>query len=372
MNRIFVINTGSTSTKVAFFEDDRLLLKDNLILPEEELAKHTRAVTQLAFRVDMVRRFLDENHLKVSELDIIVARGGPLPSIRGGAYRVNQLMLDILRYAPSSEHESSLSCMIGAQLAEGTGVPVMIYDGMSTDEMEDIAKITGFPQSVFSSRGHTLNSRIVAKLTAQKLHKPYAASRFIVIHFGGSVSVTAHRDGRIVDVINAYTGGPMSPQRCGRIPSDDLIRLCFSGEYDQKGLIRKLNGKSGFMGYFGTQNAKQVFERMEQGDQAVKRVVDAMIYQCAKGIAEMRIAIGGDVDRIIFTGGMAHSKYFTEELGKRVEFIAPIEILPGEYEMEALANGALGVITGTEEMKEYDILPANYQTIEEFYADIKR
>lgn len=369
MNKIFVINTGSTSTKVALFEDATLSSQDNLVMPEERLKQSLTSLDQLPYRVEVVKNWLEKQHVTISSLDIIAARGGPLPPVEGGAYAVNQYMVDVLKYAPCSSHESALSCMIGMELSRGNNIPVIIYDAVSTDEMESIAKITGYPSIHNSSRSHPLNARQAAKIVAAKMGIHYCNGAFIVVHLGGSISVTAHKNGRIIDVSGAFNG-PMSPQRCGRIPTDELVRLCFSGQFDRKTLSRKLNGGSGYKAYFGTQDARHISQLIESGDELAIAVTDAMVYQIAKAVAEMRIAIGENVDRIIITGGMAKFSYVTENLSKRIRFIAPVESMPGEFEMEALASGALAVLRGEEEAKTYDVLPTGYASWEQFYEMI--
>lgn len=370
MKKIFVINTGSTSTKIAIYHDTTNFLQKNLVMPEKELKKAKQAVDQLPFRKREVQEWLEDNHYKVSDFDMIVARGGSLPPIRGGAYLVNQLMIDVLRYMPVSGHESSLACMIGADIAKETNVPVIIYDGISVDEMKETAKYTGYPGILNSGRGHILNSRRVSRLAAQKAGKRYEDSTSIVVHLGGSISVSVHEKGRIVDTVNAFTG-PMSTQRAGKLPTDELVRLCYSGKYTQKELLKVLNGGSGYKGYFGTQDARKIAELIEEGDEQARKVTEALAYQTAKAVAEMRIAVDTPVDRIIITGGMANFRFVTEYIKKKVSFLAPVEIMPGEYEMDALAEGALDVLSGKETAKVYDILPAGCKTEESFYEFVQ-
>lgn len=367
MKKILVINTGSTSTKVAIFHDDKKVLQSNLVMPEEELKHSMTAVDQLPFRSRLVAEWLSQNGYTVADLDMISARGGPLPPIQGGAYQVNQFMVDVLTYAPVSRHESALSCMIASMIAGGTDIPIIIYDSVSADEMRPIAKYTGSPLIRNSGRGHVLNSRMVCKLVAKELGKDYRDSAFIVAHLGGSISVSAHEKGKIVDIVNAFTG-PMSTQRAGRLPTDDLVRLCFSGKYGQQDLLKLLNGGSGYKAYFHTQDARKVSELIDSGDPLAQEVTDALAYQTSKAIGEMRIAVDSPVDAIIITGGMANFRYVTDFISKKVGFIAPVKILPGEFEMEALAEGALSVLSGREVAKEYDVLPAGYATKEDFYA----
>lgn len=370
MKTILVINTGSTSTKVAIFKDSTRVIQDNLFMSEEELKRSLTAVDQLPFRIKVVAEWLSDNGYSMGDLDIIAARGGPLPPIEGGAYRVNQLMVDVLTYAPASRHESALACMIGMNLAGNSGVPVIIYDGVSVDEIREVARYTGFPGIQNTGRGHILNSRRVSRMTAAKLGKAYEESTFIVAHLGGSISVSAHDQGRIVDIVNAF-GGPMSTQRAGRLPMDQLIALCYSGKYGQQELLKLLNGGSGYKAYFGTQDARKVSELMDAGDPLACAVTEALAYQTAKAIGEMRVAVEHPVDRVILTGGMANFRFVTDYISNRVSFIAPAELLPGEFEMEALAEGALGVLTGKEPAREFDRLPAGYATREEFYGYVR-
>ena len=366
-NNIFVINTGSTSTKIALFKNDVLIVKDELHVPAEKLKKMVRAIDQLELRIEMVENFLKEKEILISSLDIVVARGGITPPCKGRAYKVNQLMIDVLTYAPLSQHASSLSCMIGKKIVEKHNIPVIVYDSSSVSELDDIAKVTGIPEiHNLTTKGHVLNSRKVGRDVAKKIGKEYEDCRFVIAHFGGSISVTMHRDGKIVDSLNAYNG-PMAPQRAGRIPSDELVKLCYSGKYTELELLKKLNGNSGFVAYFGTQDAKEVMDLVKSGDKKAKLIVEAMAYQSAKAIGELSVGLYGKVDRIIFTGGLAYSKTFTDLVAERTRFIAPIEILPGEYEMEALALAGIDVLNGVEIAKEYDVLPKEYKTKEEFY-----
>lgn len=367
MEKILVINTGSTSTKTALYQGEHQLFSENLEMPQEALTGVTRAVQQLPGRLKSVRDTLEAHGVNVSELDMIVTRGGTLPSIQGGAYAVSDYMVRVAGYGALSQHESSLACIIGKTLAEPYQIPVMIYDAVSTNEACDVAQITGCPGVPTSLGGHPLNSRMAARKAAQEMGIAYAAGNFIVAHLGGSISVSAHRCGRIVDMVNAFSG-PMSPQRAGRIPSDELLKLCYSGTYSYDELRRKLNGKSGFAGYFGTQDARKVFRMARDGDAQADLVIRTMAYQVAKAMAEMRIALGTAPDALILTGGMAYADEFVALVKPMVEFMGPVKAFPGEMEMDALAEGALRVLRGEEQMKEYNSIPAGYGSKEEFCA----
>ena len=365
MERILVINTGSTSTKIAMYEGKTQVFKENLEVSLESLAGVTRAVQQLPSRVKSVRDTMEKHGVDVGMLDMIVTRGGTLPFIRGGAYAVDEYMVKVAAYAALSQHESSLACMVGKALADPHNIPVIIYDAVSTNEANDVAQITGCPGVPASLGGHPLNSRIAARKVAQEIGISYTEGSFVVAHLGGSISVSAHHHGRIVDMVNAFSG-PMSPQRAGRIPSDELLKLCYSGEYTYDELRRKLNGKSGFMGYFGTQDARAVFELARSGDEKADLIIRTMAYQVAKAMAEMRIAVGETPNALILTGGMAYATDFIELVVPMVEFMGPVKVLPGEMEMEALVEGARRVLQGKETAKAYDSIPRGYKTREQF------
>jgi len=366
MEQILVINTGSTSTKLALFDGDVQLFKENIEVPPDVLIGMTRAVQQLEYRVKCVNGVLQARHIDISKLDMIAARGGPVPYIRGGAYAVTDYMVDVLTYAPTSQHESALASMIGRRLADPYDIPVIIYDAITANEADEIAQITGCPGIPVNLGGHPLNSRMVARTVAKDLGISYSKGHFIVAHLGGSISISAHRCGRIVDMSNAFTG-PMSPQRAGRIPTNEMLKLCFSGKYSYEELYRMLNGESGFKGYLGTQEAKIVFDLVRQGNREAELITQAMTYQVAKGIAEMRIALDAEPDAIIFTGGMAHGEEFVKLVSRRASFLGPVRVLAGELEMEALAEGALRVLRGQEDAKFYNEVPGGYISKEEFY-----
>lgn len=356
MERILVINTGSTSTKIALYEDGTKKLSDNLTVPLDLLGSVKRNLDQLPFRLQCVLDWMAQNQIRAGELSMVAARGGTLPEIEGGAYAVDDHMVAIARDFPISPHESSMSCMIANHIRKEYGVPAVIYDAPTADEAIPVAKMSGLPEVRISTRGHTLNTRKAARTVAEKMGIRYQDGCFIVIHLGGSISVSAHKHGRLIDASNAFTG-PMAPQRAGRIPSDELIKMCYSGKYTQAEITKRIHGKGGFMAYFGTQNAAEVLRMAEGGDRLAMDVVDAMAYQIAKGAAEMRVALEQAPDCIVFTGGMAHSDRFVGQIYERIRFLGPCQIVPGEMEMDALAEGAHRVLSGEEEAKTYTYEP---------------
>ena len=370
VKRIFVINTGSTATKVALFENDKCVIKENLREPAELTSTRLTPVDQLPERTKSVMDFLRRNNIDLSTVDAIAARGGMTASCQGGAYNVNKLMVDTLKYAPATNHASSLSPLIGDELSREYGIPCMIYDSINTDEMDDIARISGLPEITNAQGSHVLNPRAVARRVAEKMGMEYEQGRFIVAHMGGGISVTAHKYGKIVDYADEYIG-PMSPERSGMLPNIALVALCYDSGMTKAEMLKHISGKGGLLAYLGTSDVQEVVERINNGDEYARLVLDAMAYQIAKKIGEIAVVFSGEVDAIIFTGGIAHSDYVLDQIIPRVKFIAPVERMPGEIEMEALAGGILRVLEGKEEAKEFDVVPTGYESVEAFYADLK-
>lgn len=349
---LLVINPGSTSTKIGVFENEREIFRRNIEHSSQELAAYAHALAQYELRKRAVVKSLEENGIKVEELAAVMARGGPLPSVTGGAYYVNERMLKLLESGKVPEHAANVAALIAHEIAEGVGIPAMIYDAIGTDEMEDIARISGMPAIARPSLCHTLNSKAIARKVAAKLHKTYQDITAIVAHLGGGITVSIHKNGRIVD-LNTDDEGPFSPERAGRVPCRILIDLCYSGRYDYQTMRKMLRGKGGLVAYLGTNNAVEVEARINNGDAEAELIYQAMAYQVAKAIGELATVVNGKVDRIALTGGLAHSQMLTGWIRERVSFLAPVEVFPGENELESLAAGGLRVLRGEEQAKEY-------------------
>ncbi|MGI5970268.1 MAG: butyrate kinase [Oscillospiraceae bacterium] len=369
--RIFVINCGSTSIKVAVFEEQECVLKENVHIPTEITAGSTRVVDQLAPRTEIIESFLADNKIDLGSFSIIASRGGPIPMCPGGAYAVNQYMIDVLTYAPRIQHASALSALIGDKLARKYNLPHIIYDSVSSDEMDELARYSGYPGIYFNSGTHILNARMVARRIAEKINKPFEECRFIIAHLGGGCSFNVVRDGLIVDYINDYRG-TITPERPGNLPNDGLIDLCFSGKYTRDELQKIMMGGGGFISYIGTSDALKVEKMADAGDEKSIFLYELMSYNVAKLIGSLVPVLCGKVDRLIFTGGLARSKRLLDPVIERVSYIAPVEIIPGELEMEALALGALRVLDGKEPAKEFDVAPAGFSSKEEFYRSISK
>ncbi|WPC43026.1 butyrate kinase [Clostridium sp. JS66] len=349
---ILAINPGSTSTKIALYEDQKEIFCKTLDHPAEQIEKYENVTDQFDMRKEVVLSFFKQNGYEVKELAAVVGRGGMVPKVKSGAYKVNETMVNRLKNNPVVEHASNLGALIAYEIANSIGVPAYIYDSVRVDELEDIARISGMPDIPRTSTSHALNTRAMAMKVAKKYGKKYSDMNFIVAHLGGGISVNVHRKGQMVDIM-ADDEGPFSPERAGKVPCNALIDLCYSGKYDKKTMKKKLRGNGGLKAYLNTVDAREVEKMIESGDEKAKLVYEAMAYQVAKGIGELATVVEGKVDAIVITGGIAYSDMITNWIKKRVEFIAPVEIMPGENEMESLALGTLRVLKGEEEAREY-------------------
>ncbi len=356
MKRILAVNPGSTSTKIAVYEQQSILVYLTFRHSNEELAKYEKIVDQYEFRKELIKNFLEEYHIPITTLDAIVGRGGLLYPVSGGCYRINDRMIADLNKAVMGEHASNLGALIAKALAEDIGGrPSFIVNPVVVDELEPLARYSGHPEIQRVSIFHALNQKAIArKVAAKELNKEYEDCHFIVVHLGGGISVGAHEKGRVIDVNNALDGdGPFSPERSGGLPSGQLAKLCFSGKYTLPEIGKMIKGQGGLVAYLGTNNGAEVEKRINDGDATARDVFEAMAYQVAKEIGAMSTVLKGEIDAIILTGGLAFNETFTGWIIERVKHIAEIKIIPGEDEMLALYEGALQVLTGEQEAKEY-------------------
>jgi butyrate kinase len=352
--RILTINPGSTSTKIGVFENERPILEKTIRHDLETLQQYPSVTDQYAFRKQMILDALDEEEINLSKLSAVCGRGGLLRPIEGGTYRVNKQMLEDLRKGYSGEHASNLGGILAYEIASDLNIPAFIVDPVVVDELEPIARISGFALIERKSIFHALNQKAVARRVAKQLGRRYEELNLIVAHMGGGITVGAHKKGRVVDVNNGLDGeGPFSPERAGTVPAGDLVSLCFSGEYYRDEVMNMLVGKGGLVGYLGTNDAVKVEKMIEAGDEKAKLVYSAMAYQVAKEIGAASAVLAGNVDAIILTGGLAYGKQFVKEIIDRVDWIADVIVHPGENELQALAEGALRVLRGEEKEKVY-------------------
>lgn len=353
--RVLVINPGSTSTKIAVFDDETESVRVTLRHSESELSAFSTIAGQHEYREGFVLKFLAENNIPLESLNAIVGRGGVLKPVPGGTYKVNQEMCDFLKLAKRGEHASSLGALIAKPIADKVGIPAFIVDPVVVDELETEARYAGHPLFERISIFHALNQKAVARNIAKKLNKKYENCNFIVAHLGGGTSVAAHKNGKIVDVNNALDGdGPFSAERSGGLPSSQLVEMCFSGKYTHQEIKKMLKGKGGIVAYLGTNDMIEVEKRIDNKDEKALEVFNAMCYQVAKEIGGLATVLEGNVDRIIVTGGVAYDKRLIDYIRSKTSFIAELEVVPGEEEMKALALGGLRVLRNEEKAKEFN------------------
>ena len=365
MKKILTINCGSTSTKVAYFEEDQMMSKVSLDVTAEQLKQMPKALEQLDLRTNQVKEFLETNHLKIEEMDIIVARGGTIHSVpKDGAYEVNELMIATEKYAPAAQHASALSCLIGRELVGELDIPVIIYDPTCVDSADPIAKITGIPEITNKPVAHLLNTKMAGITYAESIGKKYQDLNLIIVQLGGGITLGFHDHGRIADWVYDDEGA-MSPQRAGAIPTRYMVDLCYKSDMTFQEMKMYLAGKAGLAAYFDTQDVRDIVKMIEEGDERAELILKAMAYGVAKSIGQLAVVRDGKVDQIIITGGIAYSKLITDWITEKVSFIAPVSVIPGEKEMEALAAGGLRVLNGEEEVHPFTFYPPGYSSIEE-------
>ncbi len=351
---ILAINPGSTSTKVALYKNKEKVTTKKIEHNTEELEKFEKITEQYQYRLDMILNWLEKENIKTKELRAVVGRGGLLRSMPGGTYLVTDKMIDDLKIGIQGEHASNLGGIIAKGIGDKEGIKSFIVDPVAVDEFEEVARVSGMPDIKRKSLVHALNIKAVSHRAAKELKKDLSEINLVVAHLGGGISIAPVRKGRIIDVNNANEMGPFSPERAGGLPVGDLVKMCYSGEYTYKEIKKKLKGKGGLVAYLGTNDAKEVVDKIENGDNKAKLVFEAMGYQIGKEIGQMSVALNGDVDKIVITGGLAHAKMLTDYIEDMVKFIAPVTVYRGEDELEALNEGALRVLEGEEKEKIYE------------------
>lgn len=353
---ILTINPGSTSTKIALFNSNDVAFLKNIKHPTEELDKFSNIIEQFPYRKEVIVHELAAAHIDLKCIEAIVGRGGLVKPIPSGVYEVNPRLIEDLTKGIQGQHASNLGGLIAAELAkEIPGARAFIADPVVVDELEPVAKYTGLPELPRRAIFHALNHKAIGRMHAMAIGKRYEELNLILVHLGGGISVGAHRKGKVVDVNQALDGdGPFSPERSGTLPVGDLVRMCYSGQFTQAEVMKKIVGKGGFVAYLGTNNAYEIEQRVNAGDELAMKVQEAMAYQVAKEIGAMAVVLEGKVDAILITGGIAYNKGFVEYLKSKTSFIAPIGVYPGEDEMRALAMNGLRVLEGEEELKVYE------------------
>lgn len=352
--QILTINPGSTSTKIAIFEDEKEVFSKTLRHTAEELSPYPTVASQFQFRKNIILSELKQAGWDVHGFHAIVGRGGLVKPIESGIYEVNEALVHDLENPVMGEHASNLGGLIAQDIAREihNGAKAYIADPVVVDELEPIARISGHPAIARVSIFHALNQKVIARTYAREIGKKYEDLNLIVAHMGGGISVGAHCKGRVIDVNNALDGeGPFSPERSGGLPTGALVELCYSGK--SKAEIKKmLKGEGGVVAYLSTNDMRLVEEKAPT-DPEYQMIQDAMCYQVGKEIGAMATVLKGKVDAILLTGGIAYGKPITDYITEMVGFIAPVKVYPGEDEMRALAMNGLMVLRGEMQAKNY-------------------
>ncbi|NLY09451.1 MAG: butyrate kinase [Tissierellia bacterium] len=351
--RILVINPGGTSTKIAVYEDEKLLMSGQVEHTQKDLETYETVLDQLDMRMNAMFDALENEQIPLESIDGVSGRGGLLKPIPGGTYAVNEAMLEDVANAINGEHPSNLGSAMAKAVGDKLGIPSFVVDPVSVDEFVPEARITGLEEISKHSWLHALNQKAVGRKIAGEMGKQYEDVNLIIAHLGSGISVAAHEKGKMIDGSGARSDGPFSPERTGGLLTYDLVNLCFSGKYTHEELVKKISTASGFYDYLGTKDTREVEARIDAGDEKAQLIWNSFVYQVAKEICLYSGVLFGNVDGVGITGGMSHSKRLVEAIRERVEFLAPVFVVPGELEMEALAAGALRVLSGVEDVKEY-------------------
>lgn len=351
---MLIINPGSTSTKTAFFDGDRELSEEVIRHEGAELTKFDNVTDQFEYRMEGINKWIEFLDIKEGTLAAVVGRSAPLRPLEGGAYEITEQMLEDLKTARYSNHASNLGAIIAHHLGEKYGVPSLISDPITVDNFKDIARVSGVPEIERKSRVHALNLKEVCRREAAGMGKELEDVSFVGVHMGGGISVAAIERGKVVDVNDALLGmGPFSPDRSGALPVGGLVKLCYSGKFTQKEMEQKLSKKSGLVAYLGTSDLREVEKMIDNGDEKALLYFNAMAYQIAKEIGAAATALKGDFASIVLTGGMAHSEKLINEIKKYAAYLGEIRVVPGEFEMEALAAAGVRFLNGKERLKKY-------------------
>lgn len=355
MPLVLVLNPGASSTKVAVFNGENVLLSCTITHSREVLSTFTTVASQFEFRKEQVAALLKSHHIKLQDIDVVVGRGGMLKPLKSGTYSINQKMLNDLQEAKYGEHASNLGALIASAIAKIIDQPAYTADPVVVDEMNPIARISGIPELPRKSIFHALNHKRVARMAANDLKRCYEELTFIICHMGSGVSVGLHDKGRVVDVNNNLDGeGPFSPERSGGVPVGQLVELCYSQQFTKKEIYKKIHGHGGLVAYLGVTDVRVIAEKITNGDVQSEKIYRALAYQISKEIGALSTVISGKVDAILLTGGMAHdSKFLVPWITDSVSFIAPVRTYAGEMEMTALRDAAMAALNKEISVLEY-------------------
>lgn len=352
--KILVLNFGSTSTKVAVYENTKEIIMESIQHPQEKLRKFGHVMDQKEFRREEIMEYLEKHNYKFEDFDCVISRGGNCRPIPSGIYEISEKMLADIVSGKYGVHPTGLGCSIAHEIGKKYEIPAITANPPIVDEFDNIARFSGIKEIERVSSFHVLNHKAIARSYCKAFNKNYEDINLIITHMGGGISVAAHNKGKMIDANNALDGdGPFSPERAGSLPVGDLIKMCYSGKYTLEEMLKKIRGGGGLMSYLGTSSGLEVEKMIQEGNKYAEAVYEAMAYQVSKEIGACATVLKGKVEAIIFTGSLAYSELFSGWVSERVKWIADIVNMAGENEMQSLAENANLYLQGEEQLKEY-------------------
>lgn len=354
--RILVVNPGSTTTKMALFENEKMVAQKKVDHPAHQLDKYPNIIDQYPIRRQVMLDFLRAQSVDPRSIGAVVGRGGMLKALPSGTYKVCQRMVDHLSQAKFGAHASNIGAILAFGFHWDYGIPAFVVDPPVVDEMTDLARLSGLKEVPRRSLWHALNILAVVRQACQREQLDLKSENFVAVHLGGGISVVAIEKGRVIDVSNGLESGPYTPERAGTLPSIELAKLCFSGKYTEAEVKKLIAGKGGLVNYLGTSNIPEVERRILQGDDYAAMVFNGMAYQIAKEVGSYAVVLKGRVTRTIITGGAANSELLVSRVREYIDHLAPVVVIPGEDELSALALGGLRALRGEEAPRDYGVI----------------
>lgn len=352
--KVLTINPGATTTRISVFYNEDAIISEEILHTVDETGIFEKVIDQLHFRYEVLDKLLKKNSIDLKTMSAVVGRGAPLRPMEGGTYRINLKMIDDAANRPMTEHPSLLGPLLAYEIEKKYNIPSYIVDPVCVDELKAVARITGIPKIMRTALFHALNQRAVAYRYAHSIGRRYQELNLIMVHLGSGISLGAHEKGRIIDVSSPNHGGPFSPTRAGEIPTEPLVDLCFSPGMSQDKVKKMLTRDGGLVAHLGTGDARKIEARISSGDEKASLIFKAMAYNVAKCVGGLSTVFEGEVDAVVMTGSLAYSKLLVDWITERVTRIGKVVVIPGEDEMGAMARGALRVLRGLEEPKNYD------------------
>lgn len=366
---VLVVNTGSITTKFAYYKDGEIVIDQKLEHSVQELSRFADVMDQDRMRTDAILSALKEKGIRLEDIDIVMCRGGLFTPCITGVYNVNADMRLVLSESREGNHACNLSALIGDNIAheinalrDKEGIKprfgacvAYVADPPMADEMLPECHVGGIPEFPRRTLFHALNTRAIMRRYLRETGRKAEDTTAIICHMGGGVTISLHRGGKVIDTSHGLGGdGPITPERAGCCPPYPLIDMCFSGKYTKEEIKKKLIGHGGAVAYFGTNDMRIVEQRAQEGRPEYVVFMKAFVLNIAKYIVAQGAVVDGKVDIIILTGGVAYSKTITDAIAKKVSWVAPVKVYPGENELGSLAENGYIILAGATKIHTYN------------------